>query len=98
MNWILNEVQKLGKVIVRDKLYHKYLIVNIKSVFLYVLNKLSKTSYKSKTYTNKKTNKISNEDKFKKVWVEDLVAGDFSSSYFAEKLHTEIKFAKVNNK
>ncbi|WP_158290323.1 DDE-type integrase/transposase/recombinase [Mycoplasma nasistruthionis] len=99
MNWILNEAQKSGEVIGRDKLYHKYLSTKRKKVSSYVfwINYL-KTGYKSKAYTNKKTNKIPKEDKFKKVWTEDLIAGDFSSSYFGEKLHADIKFVKVDNK
>ncbi|QCZ36698.1 transposase family protein [Mycoplasma nasistruthionis] len=98
MNWILCEAQKSGEVIGRDKLYHKYLSTKRKRVSSYVfwINYI-KTGYKSKAYTNKKPKKNPKEDKFKKVWTEDLVGGDFSSNYFGEKLHADIKFVKVND-
>ncbi|AZG68581.1 transposase [Mycoplasma struthionis] len=96
IDWILAEAEKLGLVIGRDKLYYKYIRSTKKYVSSYVFRiNYEKSQYKSLSYVRSNKSRPPKEAKYDKIWTYDFLKGDFSSSFFAQTIHADIKYVRV---
>lgn len=96
--WILEEFFKSDGVIGRDKLYQKHRKMAKKPVSSYVFRlHYEHLNIKSRAYI-RKTRKYPKEEKYKGVWAEDLLNGNFNSKHFGDEIHADIKYIKINGK
>ncbi|MHA3786474.1 transposase [Mycoplasma sp. Z244C] len=97
IDWLKTQIKLSNNVIGRDKLYHKYIYETGHKISSYAFRiNFESLDYKSNAYRNKSKDKPPKEEKYHKVWAPDRLQGNFTSSYFGEILHADIKYVKIN--